>query len=276
MVIPEEAEALIPILREPSSATRSSRKTFLLTYSAPITRKMLHFNRLNYYSVPSLPKDWQAPGWLTAELGLFAGRLYFEWNEYAAVRKILGIEEEGDDEELEERMDGLQLDGTLDDIVAETSASEAESRSSKKSSVGFTSKPILFLQEWLAVRRRGQDFVPTPMGFITQGKPLEADHPFFQRTEAERASDLSKERKMQGPTRVCDAENDDLEDLEDDFHIQAEDLSDGHSDSDIEYDSDEMYTFSDNEQKPTGPDRDRGRPARGNRGGPAGRRNRSR
>jgi hypothetical protein len=43
----------------------------------------------------------------------------------------------------------------------------------------FSPRPLTFLQEWLAIRRHGQDFIHTPMGFITQGKALQASHPFF-------------------------------------------------------------------------------------------------
>ena len=43
----------------------------------------------------------------------------------------------------------------------------------------FSEKPLEFLHEWLAVRRKGQDFTDTPMGFICQGKLLTSSHPFF-------------------------------------------------------------------------------------------------
>jgi hypothetical protein len=43
----------------------------------------------------------------------------------------------------------------------------------------FTRQPLTFLQKWLAVRRKGQDFMYTPMGFICQGKQLLESHLFF-------------------------------------------------------------------------------------------------
>jgi len=53
----------------------------------------------------------------------------------------------------------------------------------------FTAKPLTFLQEWLAVRRKGQDFVNTPMGYVCQGRALKASHPFFAaRAKAEEDS----------------------------------------------------------------------------------------
>jgi hypothetical protein len=73
VVIPEEAELIIPLIH-----SNKLSYTHLLTYSAPVTRKMLHFNSLDYYAIPSLPKGWKAPGWLMIELGIFAGRLCFQ------------------------------------------------------------------------------------------------------------------------------------------------------------------------------------------------------
>ena len=39
--------------------------------------------------------------------------------------------------------------------------------------------PLAFLHDWLAIRRKGQEFLHTPMGFVCQDKPLTANHPFF-------------------------------------------------------------------------------------------------
>lgn len=125
IIIPEEAEKLLQIVRStPSSPTH------MLTYAAPITRKMIHFNNLNYYSTPALTATWKAPGWLSAELGIFAGRTYFAYTEYAELCKVLGN-------------------------------SDAKGESDK-----FTKKPLSFLQEWIAVRRKEQDFTHTPMGHV--------------------------------------------------------------------------------------------------------------
>jgi len=37
------------------------------------------------------------------------------------------------------------------------------------------------VHEWLALRRKGQGFEHTPMGFVTTGKPLTENHPFFRK-----------------------------------------------------------------------------------------------
>lgn len=111
---------------------------------------MLQFNSLRYFSVPPLPDAWKAPTWLTIELGILAGRLYFNFEEYEDLCSFLGVRN---------RKTGC---GTAD------------------SDQTFTAKPLSFLQQWLSVRRRGQDFTHTPVGYICQGKTLSAEHPFFR------------------------------------------------------------------------------------------------
>ena len=150
VIIPEEAEIVISMLRYIKRPN-----IHLLTYAAPVTKKMLHFNDLNYYTMPAMPTGWKAPRWLKLELGLFAGRLYFEWDEYDDLRKYLGISLDSDEK-----------------------VAESPIKSQK-----FTTKPMELLQDWLAVRRRGQDFAHTPMGYVCQDKPLTADHPFFKQSE---------------------------------------------------------------------------------------------
>jgi hypothetical protein len=77
VIIPEEAEALIPVMRG-----HHSPDTHLIMYPAPWTKAMLHFNRLDYYALPSLPDGWNPPSWLPFEIGILGGRLYFEFSEY--------------------------------------------------------------------------------------------------------------------------------------------------------------------------------------------------
>ena len=161
-----------------------------MTYAAPVTRKMLHFNNLNYYAIPALPKHWKAPTWLTIELGIFAGRLYFEYNEYSDLCKFLGrqeavikLDETTDEDMVPVELSGVEavLNGAADEVADDTIREEIERRTTQGKS--FTNKPLTFLQEWLAVRRKGQDFAHTPMGHVCQDKPLTANHPFFGRAD---------------------------------------------------------------------------------------------
>lgn len=153
--------------------------THLLTYAAPVTRKMLHFNALKYYAVPSLPIAWEAPTWLRIELGIFAGRLYFGYEEYSNLREHLGLSEAAT--KLSESMDdsvtmaelnrtGERVEDTDDGVDTATIGQKLQS---------INKKPLTFLQDWLTVRRKGQDFMNTPMGYVCQGKPLTESHPFF-------------------------------------------------------------------------------------------------
>lgn len=139
IVISEEAELLIPIIR----AARKP-KVHLITYAAPVTKNMLHFNGLSYYVLPRLPGGYTVPDWLSIELGVFAGRLYINFSECAPLIKYLQL-----------------ADKTIEHIGIPTH------------------NPLAFLLEWLTVCRKGQDIMHTPMGYICQGRPLHENHPFF-------------------------------------------------------------------------------------------------
>ncbi|KAK7937284.1 uncharacterized protein PG986_014152 [Apiospora aurea] len=187
VVTPEEAEDLIPMLRD------GTYPTYLLTYAAPVTRRMVCFNSLKFFSIPSLPRNWTAPPDLVVELGLFAGRLYFDWDEYTSVCSLLGIDESMavNKEEFDFSPERETTSATESSTEASVSIpaldGTAESRitshghSGHHETTGFTPKPFTFTREWLSVRRRGQDIAHSPMGFIASGKPLYADLPFFQR-----------------------------------------------------------------------------------------------
>ncbi|KAF2396522.1 hypothetical protein EJ06DRAFT_222752 [Trichodelitschia bisporula] len=161
VVIPEEAEELIPIVRKANHA-----QVHLVIYSAPVTKRMLHFNDLTFYSLPSLRRGWKAPLWLRIHLGILAGRLYFEFEEHGELTRVLGL---GDDPVDAHR--GSQIDR----------ADDGETR--------LNSRLRSFVQDWLAIRRNGQDFTHTPMGYLCQGWTLRPEHPFFTestQSEAER------------------------------------------------------------------------------------------
>ncbi|KAK6855591.1 hypothetical protein PG995_007742 [Apiospora arundinis] len=180
MVTPEEAEELIPVLMG------TEAPTYLLTYATPVTRRMACFNSLKFFSVPPLPDTWEAPPELVVELGLFAGRLYFDWNEYPTVCRVLGIDEgmvtkeEFDFSTEQETASAGSSNETSIPVVDGPAEVTSTSRNGHQEPSGFTSKPFTFTREWLSVRRRGQDIAYSPMGFIASGKPLHADLPFFQ------------------------------------------------------------------------------------------------
>ena len=198
-------EILIPSLRRTEQVC-----TYLLTYSAPITRKMLHFNDLTFYAIPTLPDEWKAPKWLTIELGIFAGRLYFEFEEYAGLRKYLGFVDT--DEGIIAKLGDLTVDRRndtaspissvdgIDEFATDEDGKKVADNIRRSHGQSFTAKPLTFLQEWLAIRRKGQDFVHTPMGHVCQGKALKASHPFFTtRVKAEQdGNDIEKAKMSHG------------------------------------------------------------------------------
>lgn len=249
LVTPEEAEDLIHMLRD------TATPTYLLTYAAPVTRRMACFNSLKFFSIPQLPESWSAPPDLVVELGLFAGRLYFDWNEYPTVCKVLGIDENMDSKE-EFTYTSTEHDTTS---PAEESSTDAASvpaldgPAEHKTVVdlgptGFTSKPFTFTREWLSVRRRGQDIAHSPMGFIANGKPLHADLPFFQRVREGPGVTSSLFAPISGagpinpdaPPRLGPQQPDGEEMDVGNYHEEAE-LGDDEVVEEIEYEEEDKY-----------------------------------
>lgn len=249
IVIPEEAEILLSLLNG-----KSTSPTYLMSYAAPITRKMLHFNDFKYYCTPSVPKYWQAPMWLKIEVGIFSGRLYFDFSEYADIKRFLGVKEHAG-----VLAEGLLLkngDAVHEDFKATDQSNqvpdgleEAQSQSSEdgidiQTQVGasnevepqvlLTKKPLAFMQEWISVRRKGQDFAQTPMGFVCHGKPLDASHPFF----------ISATDEVKQPGRV---KHDHRYENAEQEHVDDDDDFDGDDHLGVTVDKDEVDNFNDDE-----------------------------
>ncbi|KAJ4211923.1 hypothetical protein NW759_012210 [Fusarium solani] len=127
LVIPEEAELLLPIIRQ----------------------SMQVFNTLQYLTIPA-DQD-PLPAWVSIEVGIIAGRLYFDYREYESLLAWLGIGEVSDSKDAVRR--GLWID-----------------------------HPLKFLLEWLTYRRQTADILHTPMGYVCQGRALQATHAFFNST----------------------------------------------------------------------------------------------
>lgn len=217
LVSPEEANLLIPLLQH---LDFEKPVCHLIVYAAPITQRMLQFNELNFYAIPPLSEDFKAPLWLKVELGIFAGRLYFAWEEYEEILTYLGVHR------------------------ADINGDEASTQCA--SSTAFADKPLAFLHDWLAIRSKGQDFEHTPMGFITTGKPLSANHPFFATVNKE---DASGDKVLQPSSNHVAEENDDeSEDDEDSAkeHLfqQNEDGEDG--EAEVFHDAEEEWSETEN------------------------------
>ncbi|KAF1972673.1 hypothetical protein BU23DRAFT_643344 [Bimuria novae-zelandiae CBS 107.79] len=215
VVSPEEADALLPLLRarnQPTCAT--TRQTHLIVYSAPVTRRTLQFNNLDYYATPPLPQNFKVPLWLKVELGIFAGRLYFEWEEHQELLTYLDVKS------------SAETNGDVDGLSREA----------------FVKKPLTFLHEWLAVLRKGQDFEQTPIGFITTGKPLLADHPFFSKQGTEESdAEAAPELPMNGGMEEDqDSSEDEDEDDEHDYSHEDEVDPDGEHENEDHFDGEDQ------------------------------------
>ncbi|KAI9742779.1 MAG: hypothetical protein M1818_003508 [Claussenomyces sp. TS43310] len=152
IIIPEEAELLIPRIRAAMPA-----RVHLISYAAPVTRNMLHFNKLSYYVLPQLPDGYSVPEWLSMELGILAGRLYIDFAECAPLARFLKSADKG----------------------------SAEVSYENGCRIGVrTMSPLSFLLEWLTLRRKGQDIMHTPMGYICQDRTLHEKHAFFLKRRA--------------------------------------------------------------------------------------------
>ncbi|KAK6953357.1 hypothetical protein Daesc_005660 [Daldinia eschscholtzii] len=266
IVTPEEAEHLIEIIQSAEKEKRAI-PTRLLTYAAPVTRRMMHFNKLTFYSMPPLPADWQPSEWLTTELGLFAGRLYFEFSEYDSVCRILGIDlSQSGIDELE--LDSSETDSTEqystsapENSSGETSQNSGEFREivevpldeakmkSKSLTPTLTSKPYTFTQEYLAVRRRGQDFTHTPMGFLSSGKPLTKDSPFF------RLADTTRHGQSLVPVGITQSDGQDRDEAEDMMDLgnydPSAEVQEDEEQITIEYDESELHPVAEEDDSST-------------------------
>ena len=193
VIIPEEVELVIPLIREVKE-----NFTHLLTYAAPVTRKMLQFNNLGYYAIPAMPTGWEPPAWLTIELGIIAGRLYFAFEEYWDLQMYLGFREQvaNPREKPEDTINSTELQRA--DRRADDTPDDEDIQVSTREVLSFTSKPLAFIQDWLAVRRKDQDFKHTPMGYICPDKRLTADHPFYTRVEIDGGPKIDWRKAKQG------------------------------------------------------------------------------
>lgn len=170
IIIAEEAEIVIPQVRTQTSPP----KVHLLTYSAPATKKMLHFSDLRYYSVPALESRHIIPQSLTIELGIFAGGLYMKHDECVSLMKYI---------------DDASMNGRSN----------------------TTTGAISFILEWISLRRRGQDIMHTPLGYVCQGRPLGIEHAFFVTSRPVDAGVVDSYRTNRAVTEAQDDEDDEDE-----------------------------------------------------------------
>jgi hypothetical protein len=156
-----EADALLPVVRD-----QKTPRTYLIIYAAPVTRTMVVFDTLRLYSIPTLPDTWSAPSWLVRDLGIFAGRLYFDYEGQCRMMcQALGLP-------IPTSLGSTPSTAlTEPDLWGELPYNEGPQEG--KTPEPFSTVPLVFMQEWLAIRRRGQDFSQTMMGDLCRGRKLD-------------------------------------------------------------------------------------------------------
>ena len=205
-----EADSLLAILRY-----KKPPCTHLLTYAAPVTRDMLQFDTLKFYTIPTLPKSWEPPSWLVCDLGIFAGRLYFDSvTQDRPVCAALGLPAP---ESADHTLVKVMADLDLDDVPSTGGEIKEEIRQP------FSPQPLVFMQEWLAIRRRGQDFSQTMMGELCRGR---------------RGVDVDKDASMTS-----------TEDEEDEDEEQEEELEEEVPEEEVEFTENDVGVQDVNEQE---------------------------
>ena len=155
-----EANAVLSAIRYQETAY-----TYLIVYTAPVTKSMLIFDTLQFYTVPHQSFGWHAPTWLVRDLGIFAGRLYFDFHEQShALYRFLGLPPPAS-----------PVQNTLTELDLWQELPFDDAPIGHREPGPFSPSPLLFMQEWLAIRRNGQDFSQTMMGELCRGRKLEAE-----------------------------------------------------------------------------------------------------
>ncbi|KAE8384199.1 hypothetical protein BDV23DRAFT_189450 [Aspergillus alliaceus] len=189
VIIPEEAECLVQTMR----TQKNTPTTHLLVYAAPFTRKMMLFNQLDFYALPPLDGDNRFPTALKIELGILSGRLYLDFDEYSATMRY------------------LKMDSTC---AIERSGNSTHTVLPVDKPDGFANDPLSFLQEWLAVTRKGREFGHTPLGYICQGRQLSKTHSIFNwgTTNMPMAEEMSRLQINDDNTSIDGREDSELSD----------------------------------------------------------------
>ncbi|VUC34642.1 unnamed protein product [Clonostachys rosea] len=201
IVIPEEAELLIEKLR-----ALDEPRVLLLSYAAPVTKSMKPFNTLNFFTVPLLKKRLVFPAWLSVELGVVAGRLYFDYPEYIPLLTWLGLHKNSD-------------------VVSSDAVDPLQTLPvSPQGRCGLSIElPLKFLLEWSTYRRETLDIKHTPVGFVCEGRVLRSDHSFFTTTIG-----ASEALDQQPATHLINGHQGDEDgDDESDDDVEWENLDDG-------------------------------------------------
>ena len=151
VIIPEEAEEIIPVLR----LAASTSLVHLIAYATPVTKDMIPFNDLQYYTLPRIPPEYRFPEWFQVELGILAGRLYMDKDERESLTRYLRSPHQA----------------SYGDCPSSAGSQVADGLGLQR----FAEDPAAFLLEWLPLRRKAQDISHTHVGLICTGQTPEED-----------------------------------------------------------------------------------------------------
>jgi len=201
-------------------------KVHLIAFSAPITKAMKkYFNSFRYYCTPILPLKYNFPKWFVRDISLFAGTLYLDLDECLAVKEYLGS-------------DLLKNDDAVDAVIV--------------TPCQFTQKPTDFILELTALRRKTQDVLHTPMGYICQGRSLDSDHPFFLDNKTINDDNVVGGKLVLTDRTVMDKGKDEEEEMDDgdgeDIIDDSEEELHG-SDNDDDFRDDDMDVLNDEDEE---------------------------
>lgn len=140
---------------------KASTKVSLHTFAPRVTRPMISFDRLDFYTMTGALQPRQMSDAMIRNLNLFAGALYLSSTKAVnGLHEFLGI--------LNQPSSLLQIDPEIDGFLSEDS----------RRALGwpafspFERSPLPFLKAVLTLRTHGQDFGHTHMGYLVSGRVI--------------------------------------------------------------------------------------------------------
>lgn len=152
-----EANSLLPQIK-------ASKNVRLHTYAPRISKKMAHFNHMDFYTLNAKPDDQPPSAESIRDLELFAGSLYYDTQaEYESICHFLGIVTAS----TRPPNRPIHSDGFLDTEIRE------EVRWPEN--CPFDRSPLPFIKQLVMLRIHGQAFEHSHMGALFSGRALRED-----------------------------------------------------------------------------------------------------
>lgn len=157
VISPFDANALLPSIR-------ASAKVSLHTYAARVTRTMVPFDKLDFYTMTAAPGPRDIPISMIQSLNVFAGTLYLASTDAAdGLCGFLGV--------FNRRSlfdSALDFRAEVDGFISEESRRDPDWPWFSP----FKRSPLPYFKTVLTLRMRGQDYGHTHMGYIVSGRVI--------------------------------------------------------------------------------------------------------